>query len=249
MQRRIPLAALLLASAPVACGGETSKLTLTLGPTYDAVAALRFAPEGSVATTFVPLLLTFDALSDSGGRALGVVGAKGGSGAVPFTATFSSVTGDLVIEPFDAAFTATTSERIDELGGRADDILPRDGVADELTGFFRSRRGVGVHDGTMLATARTDRRPAPPDVDRIELREAGFAQVTVRGAPGAMIPAAGVEVFRFGLARRDPEVTLGQARDDGAFELTIDGLAEDLFLVRTRSIGTASDGRFLRLSD
>jgi hypothetical protein len=242
--KRASLALVLLA----ACGGEERvRVQLSLERQYDAIGVVRWFPEGAVPTEFRDLALTFDALATSGGRASGTITQKGASESTAFSGTFDAVSGQLMAQPFTAALTSSIAESVQEFGGRADDALPFDGVAEEITGFIRTMRGQAITDGLFLATARTDRRPRAPEESLIAVELIDTTRVRISGAPGAVVASAGVEAFRFELRKRDPEFDLAQSREDGSFSLEMPALREDVFLVRSRVIGAASDARFFRV--
>jgi hypothetical protein len=230
--------------ALVGCGAEDPpKRTLSLASTYDTIGVARLLAEGSEPIGHVVLFVTFDGLVASGGRVIGTVGRRGEGTAASLAGTFDLDTGQLAFESVDAALTSTLTERVDELGGRADDVAPEDGITDELVGYLRTRRGTLVTDGTLLGISRADGRPRAIDETKIAIREEGVGAVRITAAAGAAIPAAGVDLFRFRLSKRSPDYDLVQARDDGSFDVVVDGIREDTFVLRLRTIGIAGEAR------
>ncbi|MCK6550752.1 hypothetical protein L6R52_33250 [Myxococcota bacterium] len=244
MQRRSSVALALAGLAALACGGEPEpKRTLSLASTYDTIGVARRLAEGSEPLGHVVLFVTFDGLVASGGRVIGTVGRRGEGSAASLTGTFDLDTGQLAFDSVDGALTSTLTERIDELGGRADDVAPEDGITDELVGYLRTRRGTLVTDGTLLGISRTDGRPRAIDDAKVTIREESTGAVRITAEPGAAIPAAGIDIFRFRLSKRSPDYDLVQARDDGSFDVVVDGIREDTFVLRLRTIGVAGEAR------
>lgn len=241
-----------LASSALAwrCGSEPPRrVELALGSTYDAVSVLRILPDGSSPTGFREAYMTFDGLRVSGGRLSGTVAAKNGGAPISLSGTFDAHTGQLQFERATGALTSSRAEMITELGGRGNERIQKDGVADEIVGFIELARGRSIERGSLLAVARDDRRPPIPIEARIAITPAGLGMVKVAGQNGAVVSSGAVEIFRFELARQQPpSFTLATVGSNGSFSIVIPGLTDDVFLIRARVAGTTSDSRFFRVT-
>lgn len=233
----------------LACGGSGGGTTriLTLATTYDALGVARTLADGVTPTEMNEVYFRIDGVSTSGGRVSGSVAPNGGPGAFEFDGRFDE-DGMLTMPIGEAPLTSTIAETVDELGGVAEDTKPTDGVADEINGYIRTRFGLSIHDGSFLAVARQSARPDPIDESKVTLESTELAEVRIQGSAGAVMGLAGVEVFRFRLRDTTPEFSLYQAREDGSFDLRVTAIQEDVFLLRARVVGKASDARFFRVA-
>lgn len=238
-----------LAACAASCGGEDPPTrVLTLGTAYDALAAVRVMPDGITPESIFGFYFRIENVLVSGGRASGSIMPDLGSNALAFDGTFDAE-GNLTMPLGTAPLTATVAETIDELGGLAEDTTPEDGIADEINGYLRTRLGHEIRDGTFLAVARQGGRPDAIDETKVHVRSIDVGMVSVAGDAGAVIGYAGVEIFRYRLRDSDPDRTLGQAMGDGSFNVEVTGIREDVFLLRARVIGKASDARFFRVTE
>lgn len=241
MRRLAGIAGVLLAAA--ACSGaEPGPGTIALADSYDATGVVRFYRDGVALERLETVHLSFDRVSVDGAVASGEV-ARRGAAAVAVTGEYDEATGVLHFStPFEAALTSTSAETVEQLGGGAIEALPRDGVGDELNGFIRVRRGSDVLDGQLVAISRIPGRPdRPGEAITARLEEVGRARV--RGEPGTTLPKLGIELLVYTLGKKDPGFFILQADDAGGFEGVVDGLAEDVVLIRARAGGVASDAR------
>jgi hypothetical protein len=232
--------------AAAACGPPPVSYQLTIAQAYDAVGVLRVFPDGVMPASLEEAYFVLDGLAVSNGKVVGHFTPKGRSSSVPLSGTFESSTGRLNFDPVSASLTTTSAESIEQLGGRADDKLPKDGLADEISGFIQARRGVEIANGTWLGTERQDHRPPPVSIEKVTLTAEDSSRVRVTGQPGATLGSVGVEIFRFQVAVHDPTLTVGQAEKDGSFSVPVDGVAEDAFILRALAAGIAGDGRVFR---
>jgi hypothetical protein len=220
---------------------------LTVAKTYDAIGVVRVLPDGIQPMSLKGIQFVLDQLSVSNGKISGTITPKGSiAPAVPLSGTFDAKSGMIVFDSVDVVLTGTASETIDQLGGRADDLLPKDGIADEISGYIETDYGSARTDGTFLGTQRQDVRPAAPMETKVHIMAESPGAVRVIGDPGAVMQLAGVEVFRFQVAQHDPVMTLGQAEKDGSFSVNVAGTTDDAFIVRARVAGIASDGAVFR---
>lgn len=238
--QRCSLFALVLAAA---CGGDEPppQVALTLAEAYDVVGVLRVLPDGLTPTELQPFRFELLEVTTSGGRVLATA-RREGSASVRLSGELEPESGMLRFDGADGAFTGPGLERLVALGGRAIDGTPEDGVADEINGYIRTATGaVSSGEGSILAVSRYARRPAAPSPETLSAAKSGLGRVTVRGTPGAAPMRAAVEVLRFRLEVREPEFRPFVARDDGSFVADVEGLPEDLFVVRIRQSGRVSD--------
>jgi hypothetical protein len=239
---RALLALVSLATGAPACGGEGPPARpLTLAEGYDLVGVARVAPDGIAASALTSVRLALEGVVVQGGRVRAELRGEA-SAPVALEGAFSSETRTLRFEPTQGAFTGTVTESLTALGARADDDgAPSDGVADELSGFLRLTRGAAVLEATLLGAARASDRPPAPDARKVAAAVSGLGRVRLAGAAGAVIPFSGVELLRFSLGLSEPRFALVQAREDGSFEIQAEGLPADVFVVRVRAAGRASD--------
>jgi hypothetical protein len=221
---------------------------LTLNEAYDALAVLRKFPDGIVADSIFPVYFRITGIDVQGRRATGLIEPDASNENYAFDGDFDS-NGDLLMPIGSATLTGTIGETVDELGGRAQDTTPEDGVADEIDGYLGTHLGMAISNGVFFAVAQQDVRPEEVDEARVSITlssELGFVQVA--GAAGAVIGRAGVEIFRFRLSQREPEFSLIQADGDGAFSAKLAGIEGDVYVLRTRVIGKASDARYFTVT-
>jgi hypothetical protein len=232
-----------------ACAEEEPSYVLTLASRYDAVAVVRVLPSGVTPMRLEEVYLTFDRVALAGDRVSGSIARRGAAESFEFEGIFGA-DGELslAIAGDQAALTSSVTEVVDELGGRGDDLTPRDGVAEEITGYLRTRIGLEVRDGVILAVAKRSGRPEPIDPAKVTIRSVALGMVEVRGEPGAVVGNAGVEILRFRLRETSGELTLGQAETDGSFSVLAAGIGDDVFVLRARVIGRASEARVFRVS-
>lgn len=235
-QAGLRIVALLAAS----CGGTSSvEGPIRVAETYDVVGAMRITPDGVLPTEIRPVFLTFSALSGSA-PVVGMFEAKGMS-PMAIRGALDVATNQLMFDMLEGSVTTTATERIEQLGGRIDESKPEDGVGDEIIGFFRTTRGVRAVDARFVGVSRRVARPDKPVAANIAARSMMVGQVELTATAGAMQANLGVEVFRYTLGRPDPDQTLGIADGAGGFALSIDGLVDDVLVIRAVGAGVPSD--------
>jgi hypothetical protein len=225
----------------VGCGTDPPPIAqLTLASRYEVVGVARLFPDGLTVGRQRPFSFVLEDLQSSGGRAVGV--AKGSVPSLPasLSGTFEADEGQLRLGPGDGALTSTVSERIVALGGIAEDALPKDGIAQEISGFINSTFGVMLSEGRLLAIADYDGRPPTPDKSKITLTPMGLGKYLAQGTAGAVASGAAIEIRRHQLDMSDTTNDNFLAREGGAFEQEIDGLPGDIVLLSARSAGRSS---------
>lgn len=233
-----------------ACGGsnEEPARALTLHRAYDALAVVRVHPDGVESTAIFSVFFRITDIDVASDRATGVITPDANGENYAFDGRFES-DGNFVMPLDTATLTASSAEEIQELGGRAADTTPEDGVADEINGYLRTRRGQEIHSGVFFGVAQQPARPEEVDETKVTVRPAAeLGQIEITGAPGAVIGRAGVEIFRFKILDSDPDFTLIQAMGDGSFSAKVAGIEEDAFVLRARVIGKASDARYFTVT-
>lgn len=221
------------------CGGDPAPIAqLTLAESYDVVGVARLFPDGLTFAGHRSFAFSLQGVRSSGGRAVAEGRAAGGP--VALMGTFDAAEGELVLGPADGVLTSTRAERVVTLGGRADDALPKDGVAQELVGFVNSTFGASTSEGRFVATARYDGRPAEPDLTKITLETSGLGKWRLKGTVGAVPTAAGLEILRHEIDRGPPVQVAFQSLNDGSFDQEIDALSGELLVILARSAGRAS---------
>lgn len=249
MRRPFLLACLFLA----ACGGETSTrppVSLTLAPTYVGLVVTRVSSDGVGFDGLSAFPLELRQLQSAGGRVAGRVHAPSGGEGYEVAGTFDSETGEFRFAPFEATLTSTRTERVDGLGGRADDDFPRDGLANVIAGFVRTSSTARFEtDGDLLAVAMRDDLPRL-DVSKVTATEVELGKIIVRAEPGFAPGAMGVEVFVFRLADGEPEFRLAQAPSTGALSDTaMTGVDGDIVVLRAVQAGQRGPAIWLRVTD
>lgn len=226
--------------ALAACGGDEAPpiAQLTLAERYDVAGVARLFPDGLNYVGHRSFHFRLEALRSSGGRAVGQ--GMGSGAAVALSGTFDPAMGELVLGPADGILTATTTERIVSLGGRAEDSLPKDGIAQELVGFVNSNFGELLSEGRFVATAEYEERPPAPDLSKLHLTPAGLGKFLLSGEAGAVSNSAGVEVLRHQVDRGPPLQVAFQARPDGSVNQELDALTGEILVILTRAAGRPS---------
>ncbi len=224
----------LLLFLPIACGESTPEpdLVLTTATNYDLVGVARVMPDGIAVTSQHVVYLTVSNVSLQGARVNATVAQKGGP-EYPVRGSFNPEDGVLLFEPFTGALSGNATEDVAAFGGRLYDSSPVDGIADEWVGFVNTSSGTPTVELKTYGVARRDGRPNAPDATKLTRVQDGPA-VTLSGSAGAIGGRYGVEVLRFPQSRTNPEGFSTQARADGSFSISLDGLANDIFLLRVR---------------
>jgi len=229
----------LLSLLLISCGSDPAPIAqLTLAESYDVVGVARLFPDGLTFAGHRSFAFSLEGVRSSGGRA--VAEGQAGAGPVALMGTFDAAEGELVLGPADGVLTSTRSERVVTLGGRADDALPKDGVAQELVGFVNSTFGGATSEGRFVATARYQGRPAEPDLTKITLEASGLGKWRLKGTTGSVPTAAGLELLRHEIDRGPPVQVALQAQNDGSFDQEIDALSGEILVLLARSAGRAS---------
>ena len=218
-----------------------------MASSYDAIGVARRLPDGLVPEALVPIELSFDNMRASGGRVTGLVARSGSADAIELTGDFDSSSGDIVFTPGARATFFGGAHTLEQLGGRADEGRPTDGIADELVGFVGTSTGAARVQGRFIATARVDGRPQPPDFSKITAMVADLGEVTISGGPETAPPLSGIEIFRHTLAKEEPDFRQEPVAEDGSFSVTITALPEDMLIIRRRMTGRASDAGFVMI--
>jgi hypothetical protein len=242
-------AIVLLVGLSAACGSTAPAPPLSLAPDYDFAGVARVFADGIMPSTFRGLYIAIEGIKVTSGRVSGTVRRRDPN-AIPamVSGCFDPQTGQMMLDQLSASLTSTATEQVTAFGGRGDDIIPKDGIADEISGYLDTTVTPEKTEAILFGTQRSDQRPAPPADDKITLMSEGPGKVRVLGAASAVIGLSGVEVYRFQLAMRDPTMSFVQAMSDGSFSLLVDGLVGEMFILRVRSAGIASDGRYYRVT-
>jgi hypothetical protein len=238
----IRLGLVLTAISIAGCGSDPETNLLTLADTYDVIGVARVLPDGVAATELTDFAWTLRALRVQGGAVTGVLAPKDRTIEIPLMGEIDGATGNFSFVPFEAALTSTASESVEQIGGTGFDGAPKNSIADDMTGFVKTRRGARVHQGFWIAASNGESRPPVPDKAKISANRESFGVAKVIGMPGAAAPTAQVELFVYFLAPGDPRFTTTVTRDDGSFEATVDALEGDHVIVRLRKAGIAGDG-------
>lgn len=210
---------------------------------YDLVAVGRVSLDGAAPSSHQVAYLGLSGVTVSGGRALGRVEPRGGTG-LSFEGTWDAESGLFTASPLTGALTSTSSsEAIEQLGGKVSDGRPADTTGDELSGYVRTRRGTRVFDATVVGISRIASRPAHPDEAKIAATSDALGKGTITGMAGAVPAPSAVEALVFTLASGTPKVTSGEAHADGGFSFAIDAFPGDLVLVRAAQVGVPGDAR------
>ncbi len=216
-----------------------------MASSYDAWGAARVLEDGLTPSRLISVQLSLQNVRVSGGRATALVAKQGSGDATELMGNYDAETGELTFEPGGRAFFFGAPELLQQLGGRADDGVPQDGIANEWVGFVGTSSGAVVKQGRFIATAQLDTRPDPIDGSKVSAQVSGLGMVTVAGAAEATFPMSGIEVFRYTLSKPDPDFETGAAQQDGSFEVSLTALPEDVLVIRRRSAGRASDAMFV----
>lgn len=223
-----------------ACGGDPPVVVeLALGSTYDVTGVARVLPDGQTPASLRPLSFRYDMLASSAGRLVGTV--VSAQGQAEISGDFDAKKAQFTVAPFMLALTGTVTERIAELGGVGFDGSPEDGRIDDMSGFVRAEIGRSAVQAYTIAASRVASRPAQPDASKITARSTGLGRAQATGSAGAILGFTGVELFVHGLAIAQPKFTLGQAREDGSFDVEIPGSAGDMVVIRARTAGVAGE--------
>lgn len=243
---RAPVLGCLLLAA---CGdGDAGAGALALTDTYDVIGVGRVLPDGLLPTHHRPFFWSLSNISATAGQVSLQVLQKGAAAAVGAAGSYDALSGRLSLDPFTASLTTTVTETATAMGADASEGTPSDGLAHELSGFIETRAGDSVLEGRFLAVSRTGRTPAAPDGQKVAAVSPMLGVVDVDGAAGSVIAHAAVEIFVYTLGLLDPAFFLTKADGDGAFHATVDGLVDDVVVIRARSGGTAGDGRWVVVS-
>lgn len=224
-----------------ACGDEPVETRLTLADTYDITGVARVMPDGTAATELRDFRWTLHGLQASGGRAIGTLTPKDRAVELMLEGELDSATGNLQFVPMQGALTSTAVETIEQLGATAFDGQPKNGVADDMTGFVRTIQGRRVLQGFWIAASRIPDAPGAPDRSKLSASRLQFGVATVKGEPGAVPAHAAVELYVYFLAPGDPRFSVVAAREDGSFTTEVDALEGDRVVVRVRTPAIAGD--------
>ena len=229
-------------SVLAACGSDPVETRLALAESYDVVGIARVMPDGNAATELVDFRWTLHELRASGGRAIGTLTPKDRAIDLMLDGELDSATGNLQFVPMQGALTSTAIETIEQLGGTAFDGQPKNGIADDMTGFVRTIRGRRVLQGFWVAASKIEAAPAAPDPSKLRAARVEFGVARVRGEPGAVPANAAVELYVYFLAPGDARFSVVAAREDGSFTTEVDALEGDRIVIRVRTPAIVGDG-------
>jgi len=233
-----------LALVTTACGGTTAPpapTSLALAPAYEALVVSKILPDGiEVARLDVAPLRLFD-LQSAGGQVVGSAQGVGAAHAVE--GTFESDTGRFRFDAFPGPLVSAQAEQVEALGGRGDDDVPADGLANTITGYVRTSSGTTYQtDGSYIGVAEADDLPTL-DVTLATATEFEVGRVRVTGAAGFAPARAAVEVFVYRLRADQPDFAVVETQADGSMgPLVVDAVPGDVVLVRAlvlRRLGPA----------
>lgn len=233
---RAPGVFIALLAGIVGCGGSSGPppdTSLALAPAYDLVVVTKIIPDGLSIDHIEAFELRLSDLQSAGGQVVGTLERPDRGLSYPIEGRFDSETGELRFDPFEGALTSTRTERIDGVGGRADDDSPRDGLANTITGFVRtSSTALFQTMGQFVGVARDEGLPAL-ELSKLSTVEVELGKIVVRAEPGFAAGAMGVELLLYSPFEEQATFRLTQTLEDGSLrDLALSGLAGDILVLR-----------------
>jgi hypothetical protein len=239
-------ARLALLALTAGCGGTAAPPTpvsVVLAPEYHVTVVTKIFPDGVGVDRLevVPLRL-FD-LQTAGGQVVGSVARADGGPTHPVQGTFEADTGRFRFDAFEGPLISPQPERVEAMGGRGDDDIPADGIANAITGFVRTSSGTTYQtDGAYIGVADAEGLPAL-DVAKASAQEIEVGRVRLEGAVGFAPNSAGVEVFVYSPRGEQPTFQVESAEPDGRLRPTfLSAVPGDVILMRAlvaRRLGPA----------
>jgi hypothetical protein len=220
-----------------ACGGTSSLppevIDVALAPSYQCVVVTKVLPDGISIDRIEAFELRLTNLQSAGGRVVGQVEVPSRNVVYPVMGQFEADTGRLRFDRFEATLTSTRTELVTGLGGRADDAIPRDGLANTLTGFVKTSSNAQFEtDGQFVAVADGPDLPRL-DVSKLTAVQVELGKIQISAGPGFAEGAVGLEVFVYSPLQDAPDFRVLQSIPDGSLRLTaVAGLADDIVVVR-----------------
>ncbi len=237
----------------LACGGSGSlppeDIDVALAPSYQAVVVTKVLPDGIGVDRIEAFEIRLTNLQSAGGRVVGDVEVPSRNLSYPVSGQFEPDSGRLRFDGFEATLTSTRTEWVNALGGRADDAVPRDGLADTLTGFVKTSSNAQYEtDGQFVAVADGPDLPLL-DVSKVRAVQVELGKVQLSADPGFAEGSVGVEVLVYSPLEAQPEFRLIQSLVDGSVNPTaLAGLAEDIIVLRALFARRLGPPIWLRIS-
>jgi len=231
-----------LALGLAGCGGGNSGppavTSLALAVDYDAVVVSKVLADGISVSGLTAFEVSLTGLQSAGGQVVGMLERPDRGLSYALTGTFDAETGAVRFDAFEGALTSTQSERIDAVGGRADDAQPVDGLANTMTGFVLTSSTVPFEtDGQFIAVARGEGLPEL-DLSQLIVSRPDLGTLQVEASAGFSQGSLGIEVFIYSAFEPQASFRVTQTIADGSLRpLSFDGLAGDVVVLRGLQAG------------